>query len=366
MRFNRKSKSPLAALALCALLSCAAAFAQTQAPSAPLTSDELVRLVRQLPQRPGMKDQLIEEIRRRGIGFPLTGGLLSVVATKSGNDVLLRRTLEEAERRRLNPAASAPPSEAEGRELLERARAETRAANEAMPDFVVRQLIRRQYALGTSKNWQTIDRQTVGVSYKAGDGEKYRLLATDGVPTPAGEEEASFMRTGSGTVSTGEYVSMLAALFADESKTRFRLAATDTLRGRRALIYEYEIRRENSKHTIKYGDLPPVVVGQRGRVWLDRETSRVLRIESSATEIQPDYPVTAGSKHVDYAWVQIGGRDYLLPSRAVVEMTAVQGERVYQTRNDIHFRNYQKFGTEIRIIEEDIVEDEDVPAERKP
>ncbi|MCA1629986.1 MAG: hypothetical protein LC785_10415, partial [Acidobacteria bacterium] len=57
----------------------------------PLESQELVKLVYQLPQHPEKKAAVIEEIRRRGIAFELTSGMRSVVASKSGNDALLRR-----------------------------------------------------------------------------------------------------------------------------------------------------------------------------------------------------------------------------------------------------------------------------------
>ena len=73
----------------------------------PLTSQEFVRLVYQLPTHPEERDKLVDEIRKRGIAFPMTSGLQSLVATKSGNDSLLRHTLEEADRRRANPAAAA-------------------------------------------------------------------------------------------------------------------------------------------------------------------------------------------------------------------------------------------------------------------
>ena len=36
-------------------------------------------------------------------------------------------------------------------------------------------------------------------------------------------------------------------------------------------------------------------VGSRGRVWIDREQYRVLRFEQLATEIPPDFPITAAS-----------------------------------------------------------------------
>src|SRR5688572_3876626 len=120
--------------------------AQAQTPNRPLTSKEIVSLIYQLPQHPEKRDEIVEEIRTRGIGFPLTSGLRSLVATKSRNDALLRRTLEEAERRRTNPTASALPSEAEANELLAHTREATLAAAEAMPDFIVKQLIRRTVA----------------------------------------------------------------------------------------------------------------------------------------------------------------------------------------------------------------------------
>src|SRR5882672_8536580 len=109
---NRK----LIKLALLVVVLCPS-FAKAQAPQSPLTSREVVALIYQLPKHPELRDNVVEEIRKRGIGFPLTEGMRSLVATKSGSDSLLRRTLEEAERRRINPIASARPPDAEAQEL---------------------------------------------------------------------------------------------------------------------------------------------------------------------------------------------------------------------------------------------------------
>ena len=137
------------------ILPAARLSAQTQ--EQPITNREFVNLLYMLPRSPQKRDELIEEIRRRGIGFPLTNGMRSLVATKSGNDALLRRTLEEAERRRVNPTASALPSEAEANELLERTRNVTLAAANAMPDFLVKQIIKRSYAYGNTGTWKQHD-----------------------------------------------------------------------------------------------------------------------------------------------------------------------------------------------------------------
>ncbi|HEV2708202.1 MAG TPA: hypothetical protein VGV59_19965 [Pyrinomonadaceae bacterium] len=349
--------------------SCSSASAQ--APDAPLTNDEFVRLLRQIPSRPDLKAELVNEVRRRGINFPLTSGLRSLIATKSGNDADLRRTLEEAERRRLNPTAAALPPEAEAREVLARAREATLAAADQMPDFVVRQQIIRSLARGETKNWNVQDRLTVAVSFRPSDGERYRVLAVNGIPVPEAEaKEGASYSDSSGASSTGEYVSRLVGLFREESRTDFRTLDTDTLRGRRAVVYEYAIKKENSRSVVSYGTgaaEQAVIVGTRGRIWIDRETFRVLRLEAISTDLPADFPVSATTNVIDYDWVTIADRQYLLPVRAVVEMTGRQRSEMFQTRNDVRFRNYQKYGSEVRVIEEDIEDEEpQQQPEKKP
>src|SRR5688500_10448 len=165
-------------------------IAQTQSQHRPLTSKEIVSLVYQLPGHPEKRDEIVEEIRTRGIGFPLTNGMRSLVASKSGSDALLRRTLEEAERRRVNPTASARPPDAEANELLERTRTATLAAAAAMPDFIVKQLIKRSYAFGTTSNWIPQDNLTIAVGYRATTGEQYKVLAINGMPLGEGVRES--------------------------------------------------------------------------------------------------------------------------------------------------------------------------------
>jgi hypothetical protein len=346
-----------------------------QAQTGPLTSRELVSLVYQLPAHPEKRDSIIEEIRKRGIDFELTSGLRSVVATKSGNDVLLRRTLEEAERRRLNPTtAAALPAEAEAQELLSKARAATLAAVKDIPDFVVKQLITRYQARGTTRNWTTLDRLTVAVSYSESvGGEQYKLLAINGMPEAvSGEQGMSYRRAG-GSTTTGEFASLMIKLFSEESRTVFKVAGVDTLRGRSALIYNFEIRKGLADQTIVYGDVSSVKTGLRGMVWIDRENFRVLRTEMTFTEIEPDFPVKKLDKRIDYDWVTIADKRYVLPIEAEAVFTAespvtffdprserrVTEVQTFQSRNLIRFRNYQKYGAEVKIIEDiDDFEDE--------
>jgi hypothetical protein len=356
----------LAALALCAAaLSGAAASARQQQQQTPLTNAEFLALVRQLPQRPAVKEQLVGEIRRRGLGFTLNSGLRSFVATRSGNDEELRRVIEEAERRFLNPKEATPlPPEAETAEVLARARAATLEATAQMPDFVVKQLVTRSVALGNSRNWRVSDRLVVGVSYRPSEGEKYRLLSVNGVASASGDEKNDYVEAG-GASSTGEFVTVLKELFAESSRTEFKPLDTDTLRGRRTVVYTYEIKKANSQWQLKT-ERSAVIAGQRGKVWIDREKARVLRVEFESYDVPPSFPITAAAVDLDYDWVTIPGQgEYLLPSRSVNVLTTTRRGETWQSRNEIRFRNYQKYGTELKILDDDIL-DEEVPAETPP
>jgi hypothetical protein len=350
----------LLALALCAAALAGVGVARQQ--QAPLTNAEFLALVRQLPQRPGTRDQLIAEIRRRGIGFTLTSGLRAFVATKSGNDVELRRVLEEAERRFLNPSEAKPlPPEAETSALLERARLATLEATTQMPDFVVKQFITRSQAAGTTRNWRVSDRLIVGVSYRPSEGEKYRLLKVNGVMTPAPDEKSDYKEAG-GANSTGEFVSVLKTLFEESSRAEFKPLDTDTLRGRRTVIYTYDIERANSQWRLET-ESAAIVSAHRGKLWVDRERARILRIEFESYDVPDTFPIRAAAVDLDYDWVTIPGQgEYLLPSRSVSVLTTARRGETWQSRNEIRFRNYQKFGTELKILDDDFL-DEEVPAE---
>ena len=85
------------------------------------------------------------------------------------------------------------------------------------------------------------------------------------------------------------------------------------------MVFEYQIEKPLSHLTLSTTNGPDresaaVTVGSRGRVWIDRETNRVLRFEQIATEIPGDFPITAASTLIDYDWVTINENKYLLPS----------------------------------------------------
>ncbi|MCW5961111.1 MAG: hypothetical protein KIS76_13190 [Pyrinomonadaceae bacterium] len=330
----------------------------------PLTQTEYVRLLYVLEKDSSTLEDLISTIRTRGIGFELTDGLRSLTRTKSRNDSELRRTLEESDRRRVNPSAAKLPSETESKNILANARAKTLEAVAEMPDFVVKQDIVRSAAYAGTNNFRNLDKLIVAVSYRASGFEEYKVLSINGVLQNEDKSKQSFEQVG-GTSSTGEFVTVLALIFKPESETKFELVDTDVLRGRRSVVYDFEIELEKAKQRITASGYisDTTTAGMKGRIWIDRENFRVLKIVSEATEIPSNFPIRTATRTIDYDWVKISDEDYLLPLVSDVRLTIRESKNVYETRNLIRFKNYQKYGTEITILddEEEIPVDPDQP-----
>jgi hypothetical protein len=320
----------------------------------PITQAEYVKMLYEAEKSAAAKQNLINDLRRRGIAFVLTNGLRSLTTSKSRNDAELKRTLEEAERRRQNPSAAQPPSAKEAAEILEKARKNTLEALEEMPDFVVKQQIQRSYAFAGTNNFRNLDRLLVAVSYRASGQEEYKVLSINGILQNNAQAKQSYAETG-GTSSTGEFVTVLAKIFKPDSETKFEVVDTDLIRQRRAVVYDYSIERDKARQQITYfgyiGD--STVTGMRGRIWIDRENFRVLRIESEATEIPAEFPVRSAKRTIDYDWVSISDQKYLLPLLSDVRLTSRQRSELYETRNLIRFKDYQKYGTEVIILDDD-------------
>ena len=336
-------------------------FAQTTQEK-PLSQTEYVRMLYDLEKNPGVKQALIDAIRRRGIGFELTNGLRSLTTSKGKNDAELKRTLEEADRRRQNPIAAQLPSNKESAEVLEKTRKNTLDALEEMPDFVVKQQIQRSAAYAGTNNFRNLDRLIVAVSYRSTGQEEYKVLSVNGVLQNNPQAKQSYAETG-GTSSTGEFVTVLAKIFKPESETKFEVVDTDLIRGRRAIVYDYSIERDKAQQQITFfgyiGD--STITGVKGRIWIDRENFRVLRVESEATEIPENFPVRSAKRIIDYDWVSISDQKYLLPLLSDVRLTARQRSELFETRNLIRFKDYQKYGTEVIILDDDT---EAVPEEK--
>lgn len=339
------------------------AFAQDK----PLTREEYVKMLYEVQRTPAKKSELIEAVRKRGLGFELTDGLRSLTISKSRNDSELKRTVDEAERRRENPSAAKLPAEKDAKEVLDKTRTNTLQAVGEMPDFVVKQQIARSAAYAGTNNFRSQDNLVVAVSYRASGEEEYKLLSKNGILQQNPESKGSYEEVG-GSSSTGEFVTMLAKIFKPENETKFELVDTDLINKRPALVFNYSVTRDKAQLGVTFTDVikSTAIAGMQGKVWIDRENFRVLRVELNATELPSDFPIKSTITKIDYDWVTISDQKYLLPVLSDVRLTFRQGSQAFESRNLIRFRNYQKYGTEVIILDDDegeVLEDANPPTD---
>jgi hypothetical protein len=211
-------------------------------------------------------------------------------------------------------------------------------------------------------NFVPIDQLVIAVSFSAEKGEQYRVLMNKGIAVNA--DSGSSYSGLDGATTGGEFVEDLQRIFKAESKTRFNLIDTSVIRGRKTIVYEYQILIENSKNDavgLKGPNPASVPIGRIGKIYIDRELNRVLRTEFLATDIPRTFQIKKFESTTDYDWTEIGGEKYLLPLQSDARFTASGDGNLYQSKNFIRFKNYQKFGTEVKVLDDDVVEEPKQP-----
>ncbi|HKG22757.1 MAG TPA: hypothetical protein VKC34_12730 [Blastocatellia bacterium] len=324
-----------------------------QGGSAPLTRQEIISMLRQAELRQVPQGDIATEIERRGIAFAVDEKALAEFKQAGARSFLLD-SIRRASQHAGKPPPAAPEASAVDADqpvsaedlarmpLLEQARRHALEYSRELPNFIVTQAVTRYAQTPGDKDWQVQDRLDLELTYEAAKGERFKLLRVDGAPARQAYEELG------GSTSTGEFASILRALFVPESKTVFKEVKREEFRGRETVVYDYSVQRANSKSVIvDKSSGQQVVAGYRGSIWVDAESGRVLRIEESNEGMPPGFPVTLSENAVEYDWVTIGEERYMLPVRAEVLM-GWDRLKTY-SRNVIEFKGYKKFETKIRL-----------------
>ena len=206
---------------------------------------------------------------------------------------------------------------------------------------MVKQLTTRyqtEQAAGQKTSWRALDVVTADLVMQGGKETYKNILVNGKAPKQALEKTGSW--------SNGEFASMLQLVLNPGSETDFRGKRSSSIVNRQAWRYDYSVEQQNSHWTLEAAgqSYQPAYVGA---VWIDKETSRVLRIEMSAKRIPTDFPLDSGESTVDYDFVLLGDRKFLVPVHSEV-LSCQRGTRDC-SRNVIDFRNYRKFGADTSI-----------------
>lgn len=211
---------------------------------------------------------------------------------------------------------------------------------ETLPAYVCQEIMARFQSDTRPARWQPIDVVSMSVVFENGK-EDYRDITINGKKTTKSMEESG------GAWSTGEFGTVLIDLFSPATGADFVFQRDSRIAGINTKMYEFRVDREHSHWTIHSGS-QQYNPAFNGSVWIDPQTSRVMRIEMQAHGFPESFPLDTVESATDYQHTRLGdAKQYLLPVHA--ETLTCQRGTAYCSRNTIDFRNYHKYSGESNI-----------------
>ncbi len=208
-----------------------------------------------------------------------------------------------------------------------------------MPNFIVQQITTRYYSTSKPPNWNVIDTVTAEVACVGGKEEYRNILLNGKAP------DRPIQQTGAW--SSGEFVSVLQSVFSLGTAALFVRSGEEQVAGRDADVYSFNVDQQNSRWRISTPSGQREVPSYYGRVWIDRQSRRVLKLERRAGAFSPGFRYERVEGTLEYAFTRIEGIEHLLPVHG--ENIICDRDSANCTRNEINFRNYRKFTTDSNI-----------------
>jgi hypothetical protein len=252
----------------------------------------------------------------------------------SGGPVILSKTPESPR----TPAAilAAPADDP----VIEKARDAVANFAGSLPNFFCQQVTTRYQTEHPRQGWDALDVVTADVAYEDGR-ESYKNIKVGNRAVSQSMEDLE------GTRSTGEFASLELDLLNPYTAASFRRSGQETIHGHQTLVYKFEVPRERSHWRVEVA-AQLYYPAYQGTVWIDRETSRLLRIEQQARNIPALFPFDTVETAADYDFVHLATPEaFLLPVAA--EVLSCERGTSHCARNRIEFRNYRKFGAESNV-----------------
>lgn len=234
------------------------------------------------------------------------------------------------------------PSSSEKAEVIEKARDNALQYTANLPNFICTETIRRYEMEKRNQSWKPQDTMTLELAFSE-KGESYRLITINGKPT-----KKTFDKVG-GFTSDGEFGTMLLWIFRPISETEFQWERWTNLRGRPAHVFSYRIEQARSQYQVSFSSWFKRHRGTfafSGLVYVDAVTLQVMRLTHAPEGIPANWPATGVPAELDYGFVQIDGKQFLVPQRAEMRVVLRDGN---QTRNVMEFSDYHKFTSEATI-----------------
>jgi len=252
-----------------------------------------------------------------------------------------------------NRSSAVPP------QILESIRTSALQYTKNLPNFICTQTTQRRVTdasgvamgmTGVSSNGRGVLGSPSGISSVGNDTieeqlafydqrEHYDVLSVNGEKS-TGLDHLQF----TGAISAGEFGSALENIFDPATGTTFSWDRDSTVKGRRVHVLSFRVPKEHGNVVVYRGSNQQILAAYSGRVSIDAENLKILKIVSSL-ELPIGFPIKMAQTTVEYRPVEIAGRDFNLPYGSEVRLE----DSSHLFVNEIKFRNYHKFSVQSTI-----------------
>jgi len=172
-----------------------------------------------------------------------------------------------------------------------------------------------------------------------------------------------------GLTTWGEFGPQMAELLLGKGDAGFRWNHVETLDGKRVAVFDYSVDAAHSRYVVSWC-CGKAMVAYRGQILINPDSGALVRLTREAVGLPADSGMAAVRMAVDYGLVEIGGRLYMCPWRSIATSYEVAHSAREQPRigrsgmedkwglaavtylNQVLFREYRKFGAEVKMLTE--------------
>jgi hypothetical protein len=190
-----------------------------------------------------------------------------------------------------------------------------------------------------------------------------------------------------GLVTSGDFGPILETLLTDARAGEVTWSRWEQQRGVKVAVFHYKVAKQQSHYEAEFCCVAinsgkkvfKQLSGYHGEITLDPDQGTILRMTMQA-DLKPPYPMSRADLMVEYAPIEIGGQTYICPSKSVAiargyhatlvgqgtrppiggpmsrgadDPTEAGGEVLQSMLNDVTFRQYHLFRSDVRILSGD-------------
>ena len=297
-----------------------------------------------------LDEKTVTELQHLG-AQPKTVAALQKLAAASANLPEAAAPAVKAE-----PALPPAPSPADFQAIVSELRDNALNYTRSLPNYLCTQITKRHVDPGTG-NFRDADTILEQLSF-FDQKENYTVKMVNNSMVTNNSVQHDKL---GGATSSGEFGSILRAIFSPESETQFTWQRWTGLN--RHWVYVIGFQTEQPIYTITHdGSKRTIHTRTHGQIFADRDTKMVMRLHMECDGIPPDFPIQAVTLDQDYDFQDIGGKEYVLPLHSDIRSR----EGNYRAWNEVTYRAYHKYGTESTITFDTADQPADKLKEEKP